>query len=241
MSVGARIGAAAALLAVVALVASFAAPPVVSAHEGNPDFRSVIDRVSPAADGVTVEVQDYDSHMALVNRGDHEVVVYGYEDEPYARLLPGGTVQVNRRSPATYLNEDRFAAVRVPASADPEAPPRWRTVGDSGTFVWHDHRMHYMAQGVPSQVTDEGRRTKVFDYEIPIAVDGRAGAIEGTLLWVGAADTSKAPFLVAGAAIVVLGLGGVLLARRRRGREIGASSGSQAPKTRTDSDDAEAW
>ncbi|HEU4944815.1 MAG TPA: LPXTG cell wall anchor domain-containing protein, partial [Solirubrobacterales bacterium] len=68
----------------------------------------------------------------------------------------------------------------------------------------------------PPQVKDEGKRTKVFDYKIPLRIDGRKGAIEGTLFWVGPADTSKTPFLVAGAVIVVLGGAAVLLARRRR-------------------------
>jgi hypothetical protein len=62
-----------------------------------------------------------------------------------------------------------------------------------------------MAKGTPPQVTDESKRTKVFDYEIPLRIDGRQSAIEGTLFWVGPTDTSKAPFLIAGAAIVLLG------------------------------------
>lgn len=185
-------------------------------HEGNPEFRSEIDSVTPDMPGVELEVQNYDSHMALVDKQGHEVVVYGYDGEPYARILRDGRVQLNQRSPATFLNEDRFAEVQVPKGADPDRPPAWKTVGDSGTLTWHDHRMHYMAQGTPPQVSDESRRTKVFAYEIPLRIDGRKGAIEGTLFWVGPADTSKTPFLIIGAAILVLGGGAVLVVRRRR-------------------------
>jgi LPXTG-motif cell wall-anchored protein len=210
----------AALAATTTLLCLLMASPALG-HEGNPDFRSEIDSVKPNVPGVSFEVLNYDSDMQLIGRGGHEVTIYGYEGEPYARILRDGTVQVNQRSPAAYLNENRFAEVSVPKSADPKAPPLWKTVDESGTLSWHDHRMHYMASGTPPQVKDEGERTKVFDYEIPLRVDGRKGAIEGTLFWVGPADTSKTPFLIAGAAIVLLGGGAVLIARRRRRAEDG--------------------
>jgi hypothetical protein len=205
-----------AALAATTSMLALAAP--ASAHEGNPDFRSEIDSVRPAVPGVSFEVLNYDADIELVVREGHEVTIYGYEEEPYARVLADGTVQTNRRSPSTYLNTDRYAEVPVPASADPGAAPVWKTVGGSGTLRWHDHRMHYMATGTPPQVSDERERTKVFDYEIPLRIDGRRGAVEGTLYWVGPADTAKTPFLVAGVAIVLLGGAAVLIVRRRRGR-----------------------
>lgn len=208
----------AALAATTTLLCLLAAPPALG-HGGNADFRSEIDTVRPDVPGLSVEVLNYDADMELVDRGGHEVVVYGYEGEPFARILRDGTVQKNQRSPATYLNTDRYAEAPVPQSADPEAPPLWETVDDSGTLRWHDHRMHYMAKGTPPQVKDESRRTKVFDYEIPLRIDGREGAIEGTLFWVGPADTAKAPFLIAGAVIVLAGSAAVLIARRRRGSQ----------------------
>lgn len=185
-------------------------------HEGNSNFRSEIESVHPDVPGIGFEVLNYDADIELTAEEGHEVLVYGYEDEPYARILRDGTVQKNRRSPSTYLNADRYAEAPVPKIADPDAPPVWETVDESGTLRWHDHRSHYMAKGTPPQVEDESVRTKVFDYEIPLRIDGRKGAIEGTLFWVGPADTSKAPFLIAGAAIVLLGGAAVLIARRRR-------------------------
>ncbi|HET6997653.1 MAG TPA: hypothetical protein VFI03_03605 [Solirubrobacterales bacterium] len=210
----------AALAATTTLFCLLTASPALG-HEGNPDFRSEIDSVRPSVPGVSFEVLNYDADMELVDRGGHEVVIYGYEGEPFARILRDGTVQKNQRSPATYLNVDRYAEAPVPKSADPEAPPVWKTVDDSGTLRWHDHRMHYMATGTPPQVEDESKRTKVFDYEIPLRIDGRKGAIDGTLLWVGPADTSKTPFLIVGAVIVLAGGAAVLIARRRRGSQDG--------------------
>ncbi|HVY78003.1 MAG TPA: hypothetical protein VG898_05815, partial [Solirubrobacterales bacterium] len=103
----------AALAAITTLFCLLAAAPALG-HEGNPDFRSEIEAVRPAVPGVGFEVLNYDSDMLLVDRGGHEVVIYGYEGEPYARILRDGTVQKNRLSAATYLNENRFAEVQVP-------------------------------------------------------------------------------------------------------------------------------
>jgi len=208
----------AALAAITTLLCLFMASPALG-HEGNPDFRSEIDSVRPNVPGVSFEVLNYDADMEVVDQDGHEIVIYGYEGEPFARILRDGTVQKNQRSPATYLNVDRYAEVQVPKSADAQAPPEWKTVDDSGTLRWHDHRMHYMAKETPPQVKDESKRTKVFDYEIPLRIDGRKGAIDGTLFWVGPADTSKTPFLIVGAVIVLAGGAAVMIARRRRGPE----------------------
>ena len=139
-------------------------------------------------------------------------------------------MQVNQRSPATYLNDSRFATAQVPPIADPKAPPQWKTVDDSGTFIWHDHRMHYLSTATPPQVTDKSRKTKIFDYEVPIRVDGRKGAIDGTLFWVGSPTTSKLPFIVAGIVVLVAGGAFVLLARRRRGGDDGSKSMEEPAK-----------
>jgi hypothetical protein len=213
------------------------AAPGALAHAGNPDYRSIIDGVTPKVPGVTFQVLSYDSYFQLLDQHGHEVTIYGYEHEPYARILRNGTVQVNQRSPATYLNDSRFATAQVPPIADPTAPTQWKTVDDSGTFIWHDHRMHYLSTATPPQVTDKGRKTKIFDYTIPIKVDSRRGAIDGTLYWVGSPTASKTPFIFAGIVIVVAGTAFVLVTRRRR-RDLEDGSSEDEPET----DNAkEAW
>ncbi len=208
--------------AIATALACALAPAPALAHGGNSNYRSEIDSITPALpSGVSLEVLDYDSYFQLMDMHGHEVVIYGYNDEPYARIEKDGTVQVNEKSPATYLNDSRFETdVEVPASADPKAAPEWKTVDDSGTFIWHDHRMHWMIQNqLPAQVTDTSKKTKVFDYEIPLEVDGTPTKVNGTLWWVGSAGTSKLPFVIA-AIVIVLG-GGALVVwlRRRRGPE----------------------
>jgi hypothetical protein len=220
----------ASFVALLAAVALLAPATQALAHGGNPDYRSVIKEVTPQVPGVEWQVLDYDSYMQLVDRGGHPVTIYGYEGEPYARILHDGTVQVNRRSPATYLNDNRFAEVTVPPIANAKAAPLWKTVDNSGTFVWHDHRMHYMSPATPPQVKDKSKKTKIFNYEIPVRVEGKKGDISGTLFWVGSANTSKLPFILA-AIVIVLGGGAlVFFVRRRRHDEDDDSGGAGTPK-----------
>ena len=167
-----------------ALAASVAAAPAAHAHEGNPSYLSQVDAITPATQGVTVEVLNRDDRLLLHNTSGEDVVIEGYEDEPYARVLADGTVEVNTRSPAYYLNDDRFGNVETPPEADADATPRWKVIGKTGRFEWHDHRMHWMSENTtPSQVKDESVRTKVFDWTVPIEIGGRRGTIGGTLFW----------------------------------------------------------
>jgi LPXTG-motif cell wall-anchored protein len=213
------------LVALVAMFVLLVPASAAYAHGGNPNYRSVIDKVTPSTPDVNFQVLNYDSYMQLEDQHGHEVVIYGYEGEPYARILKDGTVQVNERSPALYLDENRFAEVQVPAIANAKAPPKWKTFDHSGTFIWHDHRMHYMSPAVPAMVKDQSKK-KVFDYAVPISVDGRKGEIDGTLFWVGPANTSKTPFIVVGIAVVLIGGALVLWVRRRRRDE---DDGPRAP------------
>jgi hypothetical protein len=227
------------LVAALAVVPALAlAPAQAVAHGGNPNFRSEINSIQPPLpSGVSIEVLDYDSYFQLQDQHGHEVVIDGYDEEPYARIEKNGTVQVNEKSPATYLNDSRFQTdVTVPKSANPEDPPEWKTVDDSGTFIWHDHRMHWMvANQLPPQVKDKGKKTKIFDYEIPMTVDGQKTALHGTLWWVGSASTSKLPFIIA-AIVILLGGGALVLwLRRRRGGD------DDGDRPEADEPTAEAW
>jgi hypothetical protein len=208
------------------LLALLPAVPAL-AHEGNPDYRSEIEQIEPPVEGLDAEILNFDDSVRLENRSGETVLVEGYENEPYARLDADGTVEVNRRSPAYYLNTDRYAEAEVPASADPEATPEWEEVDGSAVFTWHDHRSHYMGTGTPPQVDDESVRTKVFDYGIPIEVGGQRGEIAGTLYWVGDdGGIPVAPFVGLGV-LVVIALAVVLIVRRRRHGRDRESSGKE--------------
>jgi hypothetical protein len=211
-------------LAVTLVVAAVTLPANTAlGHQGNPSFRSEVRDVHPSLDGLDVQVLNYDDSLQLINRSGDTVTVLGYQDEPYLRIRGDGEVAVNTRSPSYYLNNDRYAEADVPASADSSAAPEWQTVDGSSQYTWHDHRIHYMSRGTPPQVKDTGERTKVFDYKVPIEVDGKRGSIDGTLFWVGQESGFPVmPFV--GLGVVALIAIGIVAARRRRG-----ASRDQAP------------
>jgi hypothetical protein len=188
-----------------------------AAHQGNPNYRSVLDSVSPQVKGLSLHVLNYDDRFELTNHSGRTVTIQGYNGEPYARVLANGTVELNKRSPAYYLNDDRYADVKVPASADPKAPPQWSVVDKTASVQWHDHRMHWMSKSMPPQVKDTSKRTKVFDYAIPLSVGSRPGNIRGTLFWQPTSGGGAPVGAIAGlVALVVVGLGAVVIVRRRR-------------------------
>ena len=204
----------------VALAALFAAAPPATAHEGNPNYLSQVAAITPRTDGVTVEVLNRDDRLLLQNSSGEDVVIAGYEDEPYARVLADGSVEVNTDSEAYFVNEDRFANVDVPAGVDSKGQPRWKEIARTGRFEWHDHRAHWMAAGTPPQVDDESVRTKVFDWDVPIQVGGKAGAISGSLFWTPPADGGAPLGLILGVAGVLIALCLVVIAvRARRAQE----------------------
>lgn len=211
--------------ALLACLTAALVPTAAGAHGGNEKFRSEFRLIQPQVPGIAIEVLNYDDRLLMINRTGKTVAISGYEREPYARLRADGTVEVNRRSPTHYLNEERYGGTPVPASADPKAAPQWQTVSRTGRFEWHDHRIHWMSKNtVPPQVKDEDQRTKVFDWRVPISVEGRRAALTGALFWQ-PADASGVPLaaIVALAVLVLVTL--VLFAatrRRRRARGTGA-------------------
>jgi hypothetical protein len=206
-----------------AALSALAAAPIASAHQGNPNFRSNITAITPAVAGVKLQVLNFDDRLELDNTSGKTVVVQGYDREPYARVLGDGTVQVNRRSPAYFLNDARTADVKVPASADASAAPQWQIVDRSGRFQWHDHRIHWMGTGLPPNVHDKTVRTKIFDWHVPLQVGTSKGAVSGTLFYQ-PKPGGGAPVGAIAALIALAGFGaaGVAVVRRRRRAPVAA-------------------
>jgi hypothetical protein len=197
----------------------------------NYNYRSYVTQVMPSTPGVSLQVLEFADRLILTNHSGKTVTVLGYQGEPYGRVLASGTVQLNTRSPAYYLNQNFYGDVNVPSSATATAAPDWTVVDRTGRLEWHDHRIHWMSPALPPQVENRGRRTKIFNWQVPIRVGAQKAMVDGQLFWV-PAGVSKAPTgaIVALVVLIVLGVLLVLFVRRRR-RTGGDGGGSDADST----------
>jgi len=212
-----------ALAVSIALVAT--APPAAAhtvAGIGASNFETVLDSVSPAVPGVRIEVIELGSRLELRNTTGEEVVVLGYQDEPYLRIGPGGVFE-NVRSPATYLNAARTGVRSLPPTADSSAPPSWRRAGTEPVARWHDHRTHWMADQPPLAVRrDPGRRHVIIDgWVVPLRAGSTEVEVKGRLLWV--PGPSPAPWLVLAALLFAVFVAAGLLLRGRVFRAVFAA------------------
>jgi hypothetical protein len=91
----------------------------------------------------------------------------------------------NANSPATYINLDRFGRTTLPASADPDAAPDWVQVSTQPSYVWHDHRTHWMSEDVlpPAVAADPTREHLVSAWVVPMAYGGTEVQVRGELAW----------------------------------------------------------
>lgn len=185
----------AAAVCLVVVVVGAAAP--AGADPAAPtDYRSAVESVEPAVEGLHVSIVGGDSFVRLWADGI-DVVVLGYQGEPYLHFATDGVVSENQRSPAVTLNRDRFG---TSSGGDPDAEPEWRVVARSGTYVWHDHRTHWMQPSPPL-----GRRPgdRILDGVVPLLVDGTPAQVRVTAVWLPA--PSLVPAVLAAVAAAAFG------------------------------------
>jgi len=205
-----RLVARALVLAAVGVVAL--ASPAAADPPAPGDYASEVTSIDPPVGTIDIRVVGGDSFLVLEVAAGTEVVVIGYDDEPFLRVLSDGTVEQNANSPASYLNDDRYAEVAIPdrlrgvdiAALDPE----WEAVGSGGTHAWHDHRVHWMAPNAPPAVP----RGDSFDWSgvVPLVVDGERVEVSGVIHY--REDVSPLPWIGAG---LVAAAGGFFLLRGR--------------------------
>lgn len=206
---------------VVLLAAAFALAlaPTVAAHSSDPRYQSTVRAIVPGAAGLEARILGTDDQIELVNRTGRTVLVTGYENEPYVRIDANGDVWVNMRSPAHYLNRDRYGEAGVPPSAAVGAKPRWRRLAATGRYAWHDHRIHWMSHTLPAQIEDREQTSKIQDWTVPLRVGARKHEIRGDLYWRPPQSARPSTTVVATGfgVVAVLLAAGLLVARRRTG------------------------
>ena len=207
------------LVVLLGALATLAIAGPASAHVGGgaagSDFDGRVLSVTPEVPGLQVRVLQFGDEFEVINDTRTEVLVPGYSDEPYLRIGSDG-VWRNARSPATYINLDRFGRVRLPADADAAAKPEWVRISTEPQYVWHDHRTHWMSQGLlpPHVAADPSRSHVVFDWTIPLRYGDTDVRVAGQLTW----TPPPSPWLVwpAYAALLIVGAAAGLLARTAR-------------------------
>lgn len=201
------------------VLVGFTAAPAGADPSGPSDFRSEVTGIVPAVEGVTAEIRGGDTFLELSVADGHTVIVEGYLGEPYLRFNPNGTIERNRLSPATYLNEDRRGQVAIPPDAqeaDATTPPDWVQIATGGTYAWHDHRVHWMSDASPRVGRGERVGGAYDPWRVPIVVDGAPAEVQGTLTY--EAAVSPIPWIV-----LALGAGvGLAWFGRRGGLRVAA-------------------
>jgi hypothetical protein len=178
----ARVVAFVSLLLVLTVV--MAAP--ASAHtraqaSGNYESRIV---AAPALEGVVWRLYAGGEFLEVTSHGPQEVLILGYEGEPYLRVGPEGVFE-NRNSPATYLNAERYADVALPPRADATTEPAWTRVADGSIWAWHDHRVHWMSSGPPAPVAESrADDLHLMDWSVAFEHGGETHELLGQLHWV---------------------------------------------------------
>jgi len=183
-----------------------AAGPAAAVTPRPTDYRSSVQSVEPSAP-ITVRVIGGDTLLDLRAEPGHEVVVQGYGGEPYLRVQPDGTTQVNQRSPAVSLNRTRDATISGSDGGSVTDPPDWQTLGHDGRLIWHDHRIH---------AQDTAEFSGDVAWAVPVSVDGAPVTIEGRLERID--PPSPLPFL----GLAVLVAGATWLLGRKRPRVVAA-------------------
>ena len=173
------------------------------------NYRSVVNVVDPLPVGVTVEVVGGDAFLSVAAAEGSTVEVPGYFGEPYLLIDASGAVWLNTRSPARYINQDRYGVTQIPPTADAQADAEWDQVGSGGRFAWHDHRTHWMSPDLPPTIAGD-RAEVVFPWSLTLTINDIETEVRGELLWFPSTNPAG-PLLV--------GILGVLpLLAHRRGR-----------------------
>jgi hypothetical protein len=179
-------GFALALLAAIGMLGMFAPPAAAHTVPGiqPSNYETAVDGTTPRVPGLTVRAVDLGNQLELTNDTGIDVVVLGYQGEPYLIVGPRGTFE-NRQSPATYLNRTRSGKTPVPSSADPSGAPDWQKIASSTTARWHDHRAHWMGNTDPPEVArNPGRRHVIDRWQIGLRRGTEAITVTGDLVWV---------------------------------------------------------
>lgn len=190
-----------------------------------PLLGSYLVSADPAPRGLTVQALPGRLPGLFVTAdAGRSVAVAGRDGEPFLRFTPDG-VQVNVRS-RTHV-EDR--AARGEPVGPPAPTPEFRLLAPgTRSWTWLDTRLRYPADLPADDVLRADGPTRLEQWQVPVAVDGRPTALTGAISWVPEADAAarvggapaaqpatRLPYVLGAAAAALVLVSAVLVVRRR--------------------------
>jgi hypothetical protein len=171
------------------------------------NYRTTVRGLTTAISGVHVRAVDLGGKLELTNTTSTDVVVLGYEQEPYLRIGPRGVFE-NTWSPAVILNRTTTPGRPAPRAHDPNAAPNWRQVSTGTSASWHDHRAHWMSQSPPPEVSRDSshRHVVIKNWQVPLTYGTRTANVTGDVSWIpGPSPWPWAAGALGIAAVVIVG------------------------------------
>ena len=91
-----------------------------------------------------------------------------------------GAVWLNGWSKTVALSKTRYGTAEVAdtLSLESDDSPVWKKSGSDGSYVWHDHRVHWMSPTTPATLNESGL---VQHWSIPANIDGTRVVVTGSL------------------------------------------------------------
>jgi len=153
-----------------------------AAHTAVPGVRNLVDRLSPATDGVTVTVRSsVADELVVTNTGSDAVQVLSPSGEPFLRISRSGT-DANTNSVFWYASESLAVnpITSVPG-VDPGRGPRWLRVSDGRSWSWFDPRLRpdQPADVIPPSAESASGPVRLASWVVPLVIGGRPALLSG--------------------------------------------------------------
>lgn len=150
-----------------------------SAHGAADGVRYVLDEVTPAVDGLTVQVvRGLGPQLVLGNDTGDPVEVLDDAGRPFLRIGPDG-VEGNVASPAWRASDRPYELGGGDPDADEPAGDEWVRLGDEPSWGWYDHRLHERELVVPP---DADGPVELDAWSVPLRVGEREVTVAGRTL-----------------------------------------------------------
>jgi len=170
-------------------VTSFALTTPALAHEGSlgdmGPFR--IEMITPDPSGV--ETRWGNGEVEFHVEPGTSVVVIGLEKEEMVKVDADGNMFFNENSPSWWNNQPQG---EIPDTASSSAAPNWVWKMGGGSMQFHDHRFHFMDNSINPSTTDG---SVVFEFGLPIVVNGESTELRGTMVFDSTIDPASAELL----------------------------------------------